>query len=76
MSEKLESIMEECDKLREQIEKNSIKNSALEILDDVRENHPSFYERELVYQQYRTQFSKAYFSGSDWCVGDSYTEWF
>ena len=76
MLEKIENLMDECDILMENIEKISIKNSSLEILDDIRERHPSFYEKEYMYQKYRKQFSKAYFSGSDWYVGDSYTEWF
>ena len=76
MLEGIENLMKECKRLTEEIEKNSINNSALEILDDVKENHPSFLEQEYMYQKYRTQFSKAYFSGSDWYVGDSYTDWF
>lgn len=74
-STNLNEILENCNDLMEEIEKLEIQNSSIEILNDVKKNHPRFYDQELVYQNYRTQFSKAYFSGSEWYVGDSYTKW-
>jgi len=72
----MDELMEKCENLLENIQRQEILNSSTEILDNVREKHPEFYEKELYYQQYRNQFSKAYFSGSEWYVGDSYTSWF
>lgn len=76
MLDQIETLVNDCEKLKEEIEKNSININALEIINDVKEKHPSFYKQECFYQKYRTQFSNAYFSGSEWYVGDSYTEWF
>lgn len=55
-------------------EKIKIYKSSLEILQKYK-NH-SLIKYEVIYQQYRTSFSEAYFSGSEWYRGDSFIDWY
>lgn len=69
---KCDEVLKHCDELLEKIE---IQQSSNEILERIKEKHPEFYKFELIYQDYRVKFSKAYFSGSDWYRGDCFYDW-
>lgn len=76
MLEDFDSEIERVETIIDYLKKQSVEDKAKRILESVKENHPNFYKQELVYQNYKSQFSEAYFSGSPWNVGDSYTEWY
>lgn len=48
----------------------------INILKRVKSKCPAFYELEVLYQEYRSQFSEAYFKGSEWYYGDCLYDWY
>ena len=62
--------------IKEMEEELSIRTESNLILKRVKKENPEFYKIELIYQKYRTNFSKAYFSGSEWNRGDCLYDWY
>jgi hypothetical protein len=64
----------EIDDLLENIQRLENTNKALDTLERIGDKYPSLIKVEEEYQLYCLQFSKAYLSGSEYYVGDSFVE--
>lgn len=72
----MDDYVEQIEKLHENIQRDSLLNESFDIIERVGKEYPSFLDNEKIYQKYRNNFSKAYFSGDPLCVGPCWTDWY
>ena len=72
----MDEYIDRIERLHESIQRASLENESLKIIDRVDKEFPSFVKNEKLYQAYRNKFSKAYFSGDPMYVGSCWTDWY
>lgn len=74
-SEKIDELIIGNEKICEDIQRLELRNNSMNILYRVKRTNPSLFNFECIYQNYRVRFSNAYFSGSDYNIGECFVDY-